>query len=490
MNFLKENKFLIAYSVLYLALFLLFYPSFISSSDEHGYLKSAQLLTEGKLAGEDIFSSARSFVNNNLFYPVMFIGYSFFLFLFVLFGFDKIFLLGLLILLFGLYLFSKFFKLFNINQKYLFFYLFFPPFVWISRTIYPHLLAGLFLFLGFYFYIKYVKKSEYLDLFLAGFFIGVGVFIRADLVLPLILFGLTVFYKYKEKILFFVLGGTPLLLLFLFLNNLMYGSFFNSGYNVSGISYLLGPVFGIHLFDFFIYLVVFSLVYPFMITSPFFLRKKLPWLEIYALVFGGLLLQSTYANIFFAGFNPLSFIFINVRYFIPILPILVFCFIFMFNEFMNKNEKYSFLVPFLFLFLFCTTIGFSYKHSDFLDSRFSVFQTIQEKIPDGSLVLGSSDDHIYFSPIFSSLKYLRIDYCNDFNPCPDFDFSQVFSQDFYVLDLEYGNREGRDSPRQLETINKERQVVKDFIIANSENLELIYESSFPNSFKIYKYSRE
>jgi hypothetical protein len=63
---------------------------------------------------------------------------------------------------------------------------------------------------------------------------------------------------------------------------------------------------------------------------------------------------------------------------------------------------------------------------------------------------------------------------------------QFIDDKTYVLELRYGNRLGRESVRQ-QTIEKEREKIKEFIEKNKDRLQLVFETSKPHYLKIYKW---
>jgi len=505
---LRDNKWLVVTLVLLVLIYLITFPSFYASGDEHSYIKTAALLSEGKLFEDDLIYAAGSVQTDFGFVSNVPVNFPFFLIPFVLLGFPLIFLFGLVMHLLNTFIFSNLLREFKIPQKFVLLYAFFPSILWLSRTLYPQTLAITFLMAGFLVYTKYYNNFNKKYLFLSGLLFGIAVFVRADLVVLLILFLTVLLIKKKLNSLPFIVGCIPPAITFILLNLLLYGGAFATGYGATGASLLIRVFTKTSFYDLFLILGAFIFFYPLMLFSIFYRGKNNKfWLELVALVIGGLLIQSSFGSFSSIIINPYSFFFLNIRYISIAIPFLILLYAIFLHEFLRERINYFFekltnnklhFIPFdtllnlFFIMLFIICFAFSFVHFNFVNDRHEVLNQIYATVPEGALVIGSSDDKMFFiDGVLSNRRYIRMDTNMDIrNLSSDFNLSDYMGNDTYIMLLSYSNRESNNSERYLNTIKGERKVVLDFIEQNKESVELIFESSTPHNLIIYRWHNE
>jgi hypothetical protein len=121
-------------------------------------------------------------------------------------------------------------------------------------------------------------------------------------------------------------------------------------------------------------------------------------------------------------------------------------------------------------------------HQGLLEKRAIVSEQLISTIPDGSLVVGSADDCVYFLPLLSgSRAYVKV---ND----PSQDIPALISSyaaPVYVVKLKYAN--ASDSDVRQDVIDRERVVMENFIKENTSNLTLVFDTNAPHHLAIYEW---
>src|SRR3989338_4001686 len=190
------NRWAWIFVLIFIGSWLFYYPPLFTFSDEGQYLHATWLLGEGK--SFKVTNPLESFVfsskDNINFLPQYAPGQSLLLLPFALVNWKLVFLSGLLLHLLVFYLFERLLKQNNINSNYALLYLFFPGFVFFSRTLMSELASIALIFLGFYFYRN--DKG-----YLSGLFFGLSLIVRytnAVFAMPFFLFSL---FKNRKKFL-------------------------------------------------------------------------------------------------------------------------------------------------------------------------------------------------------------------------------------------------------------------------------------------------
>ena len=137
---IQQNKLLVFVVVVYVLIQFIFFPQMYLSTDEHNYLKNSVLLSEGKISISDSAYASRASVYTNQGYVAShFIGRSIFIIPFIFFGLIGVMFSGLIIHLLNFILVILLLRKFKIPDFYSLLYLFYPAFIWSSRTLYAEL---------------------------------------------------------------------------------------------------------------------------------------------------------------------------------------------------------------------------------------------------------------------------------------------------------------------------------------------------------------
>src|SRR3989344_2218694 len=198
MDFLSERNFVAIALLVFSAIFLVFFPHFYTSIDEHTFLKNALLLRGGSIGEHDPELACRSTLyNENGFIGGQFIGRSLFLIPFTFFGFDAVMLSGLAIHIMNALLFYLILRRLGIDARFTVLYLFFPAMLWESRTLYSELLVLTAFLAAFYFY---TGKSR-LENAAGGLFFGLASVVRYDAMVGFAAFAAPLVFQDRKKLL-------------------------------------------------------------------------------------------------------------------------------------------------------------------------------------------------------------------------------------------------------------------------------------------------
>jgi hypothetical protein len=303
-------------------LFLWFYPPFYGFRDEGIYLGLADALRHGKifisLSEYPVSITVEALGRNAPFYPL---GNSILLIPFLQFGWKTVFAAGLLMHLVGFALFRRLAGQFNASGPVpLLLYLFFPAFIFFSRTVMSDI-PSLVCFLAAYIFYFDSKRKD----FLAGFFFGLSLFFRvanAVMILPFILGQILNAVKTKKAagLAAFFAGLLPFAILAAAYNTWIYGAPWLTGYSevFTGVRSFNFSFLRANLPHYFFSL---NLAYPFMLLV-FLLDARMRRVEILAL----LLLHFLFFGFYYfhdslPGKIP-TLIFGN-RFFFPVIPFLI-----------------------------------------------------------------------------------------------------------------------------------------------------------------------
>jgi len=484
----KDLHIVLAVAVLFLAVQLFYFPQFYSSSDEHHYLANSFQIQRGYLGEENPEKVCNASVySENGYISGQYIGRSLFLVPFVWFGFDAVMFSGTIIHLLNLALLVLIFRKLNIREIFALPYLFFPVIFWQARTLYAGILVLTFFLSAFYFYTS--KKEKHFVL--AGVLFGLAMLVRYDAALGIAAFLFVPLLKDRRKLLFLLAGFLPVLVLILLFNSFTYGGLLSTGYGVSGSSLLASTIFGADIASILFYSIFLLAVYPLMLASPF-LSKKFKEFRLEYLLFSIplLFLAARYPPLFFN--NSVFTIFLRIRYALPLCGMLLIpygCFLQSLSEKFPHKKRTFFAIYFaVIVLLFTGTIFASFVHSNFLNERKAVFEQIYENTPENALVIGSSDDCIYFlNEMFPQRRYISVDLNQQLAGNPkELKLEDFIGENTYVLNLRYSNRISGTVGRQTNT-DAERARMDEFISDNCENIELVSEFNEPHSLKIYRW---
>lgn len=488
-NELKGN-FLICLTVaVYLLVYFVFFPSFYSSSDEHHYLANALQIQRGYLGEKDPLNvcNAGLYTNNGYVYG-QYIGRSLFLIPFTWFGLQAVMLSGLIIHIINFILLLLIFRKLKVRQSFALLYLFYPVIFWQSRTLYAGILVLTGFLAAFYFYISDKEKHWVLS----GVFLGLAMLARYDAALGIGAISLALLIKDRRKLLFVLAGFLPVLFAIVLFNTFTYGGALSTGYGESGIKLLYSTIFRGDIVSLVFYIIMLLLLYPAMFASPYLLQKFNLKLE-YALFSLAYILLAARYNPFHFDISLLTLP-LRMRYALPLAGMLLIPYgLFLqriWEKYKSKEKALHFAYWLFIALLLAGTAYASYVHAKFLNERKAVFEQIYANTPENALVIGSSDDCMYFlNGFFPKRRYLNIDLNQGLAGNPqNLSIEQFIDNKTYVLELRYSNRSGRKSTRQ-QVIEKEREKIRRFIEKNKDHLQLIFSTEKPHYLRIYRFER-
>lgn len=486
----RELILILLFSLIFVLGFLFFFPQFYSSIDEHSYLKNSLQIQRGFLGEKDPLKACRaSTFTQNGYIAVQFIGRSLFLIPFTWFGLNAVMLSGLIIHLLNFFLLFLILKKLKIRAFFALLYLFFPPMVWAARTLYASPLVLACLLGAFYFYLDEKRKNW----FFSGLFFGLAVLVRYDAALAFGAFFLASLLKKRNKSLFLLAGFIPIFLAIMLFNQFTYGGVLSTGYGSSmGV---FASVISLTPFDLLVPAMILSLAYPAMIFSPYLSKKKVFALEFLFLTLSYFVYLSSITYFFSLDFSLIKIFTIRLRYFIPFIGLLLIPYSIFLNELLDRfKERQRVINTAFFSFIAILAIVSIVEmqiHSDFLTERKIVFDQIYSKTPENALIIGSSDDCMYFlKGFFPERRYLNVELGQELAGNPEnLSLEQFLDSKTHVMNLHYSNRKDRESGRQ-QIIKRERKKLLKFIEENKDKLELVFETSKPHYLEIYRYIGE
>jgi len=376
-NFLSKNS-LILSILISSFLFVIFYPSKYINIDEHDYLNNARLIIKKELAHDCKLHIDGQFKVGDTCISKYNLGTSLFYIPAVLI--DKelypktAFLTTFLIYLLGVFLFYLLLKKFKINPFFLFFYTFYPPLIYYSRSLFSETYSITFILLSFLSFLNLIENNKKKWGLLTGLSIGISILIRYTNLIPLIfliggLFAnqfINVDIKklnirvYLNQIFSILITLIPLIIAILYLNLNLYHSALHSGYYYSGEE----GVFMLNQFPivFIKYFIIFNITYPLMVIFLFLNKFKYKWIFLLTF-FIHILFYSVVKNITFT--NKLTDLIFSTRLILPIIPLTIFTYVFELNKLIEKKYLKVFLLLNL-LLLILLTLTISVVHSQYL----------------------------------------------------------------------------------------------------------------------------
>ncbi|MBI4052647.1 MAG: hypothetical protein HY394_01255 [Candidatus Diapherotrites archaeon] len=416
-GFSFERKFLLVSAIVFIALYLFFYPPFFTSIDESQFVKQAWLFLHGKIGEQDPLQAFDLFWNGSFFVPRYPPLAAFLLVPFLFFGWQFSFLLNLLMHLAGFSVFYLLLKRLRINPAFAVLYLFFPASALFSRFAVSEPLSSLLVLLAAYFYLSdegqgIGSKGH----FLAGAFFGLSLLARYTNVLAFAPFLLFAFFDSREKLARLVVGALPFIALLLLFNNAAFGGFLETGYSITGerLKFEFGTVFAAKLFS---YVLVLLAVFPAMLAVVFVERTRLFHETVLA---SALFLLFFSAYFWSANILGLSDVLTKARFFLPITGLLLVPYASFLSRMASKfsvPEK-PFLFGILAVLAIATLFVFS-AHSNAGREKLALFEKLQSSVPDGSLAITQancltlkdqaehSDLGMFFGGMFNQTKSIN-----------------------------------------------------------------------------------
>ncbi len=483
-----EHKLILLGLVGYIAIQIIFPPVMYASIDDHTYIKNAFLLREGKISEENPgYACMATLYTDKGYVASQFIGRSLFLVPFTFLGLAGVMFSGLVIHLinfFGIVLVLRRMKL---NVLFSLLYLFYPAFILNSRSVSPELLVLTGFIFGLYFYLGARAKSW----LLSGFFFGLAVLTRYDAIFGLGAFAVTSLLSNRKKVVALVFGALPVGLVIFAFNIWAYGGAIATGHG-SGLALAWRLVTdGIIDVDNIIYTALTLIFYPLLIASPFIARKFPLKREFLLLIPVYLVLNSTFTSFLGFDFSIETVFTARLRYLVPLLGLLMVPYAHFLSEKIGEIEWAKFMLGARGLgdmqkhravLLFAMTIVMlalsafaTAKHAELSNSRAAVLQAISSQIPQGSTVIGSSDDCIYFQKdIFGDRKYYNIDLEWGLAGNPQgITTDSLKTPATYVIAVNYLYLEGKTGQRQ-QIVKNERKKIADFIEAHKGSLRPVW----------------
>jgi hypothetical protein len=482
-GFFRENRlFIAAFALIYIIIFAVYFPPFWASIDEHGYVKNAVLFSQGKAGvAEPEYACRASAFNGEEYVSGRFIGRSLSLLPFIPFGLAGVMLSGLAIHLINFLIILLIFRKLNIRKHFSLLYLFLPTFVWASRTVYPGLLTLTCFLVAVYFYLS-GKKSSWA---LSGFALALAVLVRYDAAVPLFAFLFGVLLSKRERLPYMIAPMVPVALLVFAINSFLYGGALTTG--TGGIGRILAGFAELDTMvpDLLVYSALLLLYLPLLLASPLLEKRTGMRAPFIAVSVAYLIINSRFTD-FFSFDISLSSVFISrLRYLVPLIGILLIPYCSFLDSQVNRSAvlKRHFRKIFLIsvvLMVFGTAFISSIHHGFLSESRLGVMQDIYAGTESGSLIVGSSDDCMYFMRgLLPDRKYMSISPGSDLagNPQNINPVDRLMqSEPSYLVMLDYSYLRDRDSPR-AEHIRGERAPLADFYEANKQSFELVFEDT-------------
>ena len=408
---------LVSAALIVALLFLFFFPPMFVSIDEHQYLKNALLLQNGELRDADPLLYCGGTYHGETYLSSYQVGRSFSLIPFTWFAFPFVMLSGLLIHLINMGLFALILRRLHLSPWLVGLMAFYPAFLWESRTLFSEIFALTLILAGAYFYLDTRLRSK----LIAGVLLGLTAFVRQEAVLIALAFAIAMVWKERhtlrkplESPIIWFIGGGAIAAIALFgwnawyLGNPLSTTLGNPDRLASGFP---RPHFFANMLR---YITILLLAFPLMLVSlakPFKLRLEIALATVFTLI---LFAQTDYVSTY-SFFSPLT-ITARIRYLIPVIGLLLIAYAHALGPSLQRHiarfhhRKALALMLVIGVIFVGGTIALHVQHQSLVEKRAVIGVALQTYIPSEAHVIGSSDDCIYFLPIFSGNRtYSRVD---------------------------------------------------------------------------------
>lgn len=400
---MRTKLILLGSGVIYLLLYFIYYPRIYGIIDEACYIDLAYALRKGTVYLEQADLGTIHFpikVGSHVvsMYPV---GNATLLMPFTILGVYSLFLYGLIFHLIGYMIFIKVLKQVDINPKYAVLYLFYPPQLLFSRTVMSDLPAAVFILLAFYLY----QRERYL---FSGMALGLSFIIRYAGIVLVPVFLVFALIRRRAEGLKMLIGLLPFLLLVLFYNYVVYGGILRTGYSAQ-----LFPVdlhINIHRCarHFLAYVLALSIFYPLMIVSPFLYKGKYRY-EIFTSFVVIVLFYILFSYTFTIYHIPcvkscIKTLFLTVRYFFPIIPMLLIAYSSICTRYLNKT---GFTIVLGLLITIAT--GIHYYHHKYLNSQVKFRDSLYSHTTESSFIISNLEATELVSPLWGKRTLLLLE---------------------------------------------------------------------------------
>ena len=396
--------------LLYISLFLYFYPPFYTTLDEANYIRGSFTLREGSVGIDDPMHRYGFIFNGQKYVPIAY-GMPLLLVPFTVLGWKSAFLAGLLFHLASVFLFYKLLLRLGEKPENVLLYLFFPYLLYYSTTLYPDFYAAFFTLAGFYLYLS-KRNSHHV---LSGLLFGAAVVLKYTNFLVFLPFALVSLVRDREKLVYLLLGLVPMGLLIFLLNHAYYGGVFKTGYGLVLVDdplrqeslETLIPVKRWSLENYASYLPFISfrllIIYPLMLLAPFFYRGKgreeIILAVLIFLFFFGSRTQTGW------GFNldPSTL----TRYFLPIMPLFILTYVPFYRRVLKKlNIPRNAALYAAALLLIIGGVFILSVQKERLEIQRAVSEEIYASTEPGALLIGEFDVIRYLLEPFGDRRFL------------------------------------------------------------------------------------
>jgi hypothetical protein len=388
-SFPAEILFQIFLVLIFFLFFFFFFPPTYAISDESIYFSMAHVLSQGMLFPDQssyFVPSTIQGTGHRVSYPPL--GWPILLAPLSKLSWHYFFLLPLALHLIGFYYFRKILNLMGIDTVFSFLYLFFPTFIFHSRTLMSDLPAAVFFLIGFYYSIQDDKRP----LILAGICFGISVWIRyASLVVIFPLIAILLLRNFQKTI-YLLCGFTPFIILLAAYNYLAWGNPFLTGYDRIGVPVATSLSFDYFLEHFPKYFLILNIIYPLMGISLLFYKGKRR-IEIYSCVCVLLLFYS--ARFWFdSGTNVIETAIKSLRFLLPIIPLLLLCYLYYLDVYvfdrMNSTKKWGIAIVSA-ICLSGIAFGIHHKHQEYLKRQKHFSDLIYKNTPQDSSIIANME---------------------------------------------------------------------------------------------------
>lgn len=313
---LNKYRLIIIFLFLFIP-YLLFYPIKYANVDEHDYILNSRNIIEGTLRMD---CNKEGYRVSDFCVSKYNIGTSIFLVPSMLISENLTFFTTFVIFFLSIIIFDKLLQIYGINKIYLYYFAFFPAFIYFTRTVFSEPYSLFLLLLSVYLLALYSKNSKNIYLVLLGVTLSALTFVRYSLIPVDIIFVLYLLIAFKKKAFITIASALPFVIAFLVFNNYIYGSPLRSGYYYSKEEFSFSLVIFLSVLP--KYLVSLNVIYPFMLIGAFFSKINIKKLILTSTVLLLLYYSLTGLNAYVFEGRILDLI-LGVRFYIPIIPLIM-----------------------------------------------------------------------------------------------------------------------------------------------------------------------
>ena len=372
-----STKILIAGAIIFVLMFLSFYPKFYYFPDEQHYLRNSYLLLNGSMKIFDPLKAYGYTGYEGYFVSKYFIGTSVLLLPFAAIHWEFAFIANMLLHLASFFVFVLILKELKISRIFGLLFLFFPAFVFFSRTLLSETASVFIVLLGTYFLIR--KKT-----FSGGLAFGAGMLFRftnALVFAPFLLLSLKETRASKKMLIGFSVFAAILILynLAVFQTALPSYSFLEADniFNFSNIP-----------FKALMFATATMALYPLMLFAFIFYRGI--FAREMKLAAGLLLLF--YLPYYFQPFKiSINDFFIGIRFWVPVMPFFLIAYARFIDDLLPKlkfsRQQFIYGAVFATIVLLAGAAAVNFQHSKLASDRFEIFKAVYSATNENSLIV-------------------------------------------------------------------------------------------------------